>query len=86
MNSSDIENMEIFNVTNVMNMQIGFINIFKLTKYIDHPDANEDHFELVVTSMNEPPLFNKRDAGNQVIILIILTCVCGIGVAYWHYR
>jgi len=61
MNTDDIEHMEVYNVTNVKKFKIGFINIFRLTKYQDHKDANEDHFELLVTSLNEKPLFNKHD-------------------------
>lgn len=61
MNTDEIEHMEVFNVTNVENFKIGFINIFRLNKFKDHPDANMDHFELLITSMHEKALFNKHD-------------------------
>ena len=61
MNTDEIEHMEVFNVTNVKNLKIGFINIFRLNKYKDHPDADEDHFELLVTSLKEKALFNDHD-------------------------
>jgi hypothetical protein len=62
MTTQDIEHMEIFNTSNVRNMKIGFINIWGLNKIREHQNANEDHFELLITSLMEPTLFKRHDS------------------------
>jgi hypothetical protein len=53
MNNDQIENKEKFNITYGSNLKLGFINIFKLTKYEGTPERIEDHFELI-TSYKRP--------------------------------
>jgi hypothetical protein len=89
MNNSDIEHMEVYNISNVQNLKIGFINVFKLTKNTAHPDAEEDHFELVITSLEEKLIAKFKHSGAAwVIIVILLTCIVGIAITlyYMHIR
>jgi len=53
MNNDQIENKEKFNITYGSNLKLGYINIFKLTKYEGAPERIEDHFELI-TSYKRP--------------------------------
>ena len=49
MNNDQIENKELFNITYGRNLILGYINIFKLTKYEGTPERIEDHFELIAS-------------------------------------
>ena len=49
MNNDQIENGEKFDITYGSNLKLGYINIFKLTKYEGTPERIEDHFELITT-------------------------------------
>jgi len=49
MNNDEIENKEKFDITYGSNLKVGYINIFKLTKYEGTPERIEDHFELITT-------------------------------------
>jgi hypothetical protein len=49
MNNDQIENDEQFDITYGSNLKVGYINIFKLTKYEGTPERIEDHFELITT-------------------------------------
>ena len=87
MTNDEISHMDVFNITSSSNLKIGFINIFALKKYLGHPDAEEDHFELVVTSVENRMLAKFKHSGAAwVIILILIISVIGIGISIYYYK
>ena len=83
MNTTEIEHMEVFKVKNVKNFTIGFINIFRLTKMVYHEHSDDDHFELLVTSLKNP---EYDTAIVDIFVVILILCCIGVGAGYYHYR
>ena len=86
--NDDVNHGEIFNLTDIRDLKVGYINIFALTK--GYNSQLKDHFELVLTFFPKP-LFNQ--IGNEAnhfmhahkawitlffFVIVIAFCVCGI--------
>jgi len=89
--NEDVNHQEVFNLTNVRDLQIGFINIYRITK--GKSATIRDHFEMVISYFPKPlyeRIENEMDkeahkGSNWILFFVVFIVIGGIvfGVFYF---
>lgn len=88
--NDDVNHQEIFNITNVRDLKVGFINIYAITK--GYNSALKDHFELIITNFPksvftqiENETFRAAHKKSSWILLIVIMILIGL-ISFYVYR
>ena len=81
MTNDDVNHQEIFNLTNIRDLQVGYINIYAITK--GYNSALKDHFELVLTYFPKPFIERVENASHDLgslwfALFVVVIIIAGI--------